>query len=105
MAGIVAVQLAQLEKRLAERKLTLEIDEAAKAWLAERGYDPVYGARPLKRVIQKALQDPLAELILSGAAPDGETVPVTAGPLGLIVGDRLAPPPQGGAEGRAGMVH
>ncbi len=104
MAGIVAVQLGLLAKRLAERKLTLALDEEAQAWLAERGYDPVYGARPLKRVIQKALQDPLAEAILSGSIPDGETVPVTVGPAGLVVGDRIAPPPGGGEAPRA-MVH
>ena len=90
MAGIVAIQLRQLEKRLAGRKITLDIDPAAKAWLAEEGYDPVYGARPLKRVIQRALQDPLAEMILSGDVMDGETVTIGAGVDGLIIGDRVA---------------
>ncbi len=89
MDGIVAIQLARLQKRLAGRKITLEVDGAARAWLADAGYDPVYGARPLKRVIQRTLQDPLAEELLSGAVNDGDTVRVTAGPDGLIVGDRL----------------
>ena len=83
--------LQQLEKRLAGRKITLDIDPAAKAWLAGEGYDPVYGARPLKRVIQRSLQDPLAEMILSGDVMDGETVTVSAGADGLIIGDRVAP--------------
>jgi ATP-dependent Clp protease ATP-binding subunit ClpB len=91
MVGIVAIQLRQLEKRLAGRKITLDIDPAAKAWLAGEGYDPVYGARPLKRVIQRSLQDPLAEMILSGDVMDGETVTVSAGADGLIIGDRVAP--------------
>ena len=90
MVGIVAIQLRQLEKRLAGRKITLEIDPAAKAWLAEEGYDPVYGARPLKRVIQRSLQDPLAEMILSGDVMDGATVTISAGVDGLIIGDRVA---------------
>ena len=59
-------------------------------WLGESGYDPVYGARPLKRVIQRSLQNPLAGLLLEGAIHDGETVPVTAGSGGLRIGDRLA---------------
>jgi ATP-dependent Clp protease ATP-binding subunit ClpB len=106
MTGIVTVQLAGLRKRLADRKIALEMDEAAETWLADRGYDPVYGARPLKRVIQKAVQDPLAELILSGAVKDGETVTVTAGPDGLIVGDRLgAPPPGVGGEAPRATLH
>ncbi|MEZ5684708.1 MAG: ATP-dependent chaperone ClpB [Paracoccaceae bacterium] len=86
MDGIVTIQLKRLEKRLAGRKIMLELDAAARTWLADEGYDPVFGARPLKRVIQRALQDPLAERILSGAVRDGETVTVSAGPEGLIVG-------------------
>ena len=86
MDGIVDIQLGLLEKRLAPRGITLAVDDAARTWLADRGYDPVYGARPLKRVIQKALQDPLAEKILSGAIMDGAKVPVTAGPDGLAIG-------------------
>jgi ATP-dependent Clp protease ATP-binding subunit ClpB len=78
MTGIVDIQLRRLEKLLAERKITIELDDAARTWLADAGYDPVYGARPLKRVIQRNLQDPLAELILKGEVLDGETVTVTA---------------------------
>ncbi|HEY3919352.1 MAG TPA: ATP-dependent chaperone ClpB [Stellaceae bacterium] len=77
MKGIVAIQLQRLQKLLADRKLTLVVDDKAKEWLAEVGYDPVYGARPLKRVIQRELQNPLAEMILSGQIVDGETVKVT----------------------------
>jgi ATP-dependent Clp protease ATP-binding subunit ClpB len=89
MTGIVAIQLKRLEKRLAARKIALELDDGARKWLADEGYDPVYGARPLKRVIQRQLQDPLAEMILAGEVKDGDTVHVTAGAEGLIVGDRV----------------
>ncbi|MBU9698029.1 ATP-dependent chaperone ClpB [Rhodobacteraceae bacterium HSP-20] len=89
MTGIVEIQLRRLEKRLAQRKITLELDADARAWLADEGYDPVYGARPLKRVIQRQLQDPLAEMLLAGDVLDGSTVHVTAGAEGLIVGDRV----------------
>jgi len=89
MDGIVDIQMARLLKRLASRKITLELDDVARKWLADEGYDPVYGARPLKRVIQKALQDPLAESLLAGDILDGATVPVTAGGEGLIIGDRV----------------
>jgi ATP-dependent Clp protease ATP-binding subunit ClpB len=88
MDGIVLIQLRQLEKRLAGRKITLSLDDAARQWLSDEGYDPVFGARPLKRVIQRHLQDPLAEMLLSGGVMDGDTVTVTAGPEGLIVGGR-----------------
>jgi ATP-dependent Clp protease ATP-binding subunit ClpB len=87
MSAIVDIQLGRLAKLLEERKITLDLDDAARAWLAEKGYDPAYGARPLKRAIQKNVQDPLAELILGGSIRDGETVPITAGPLGLVIGD------------------
>ena len=89
MDGIVDIQLARLQKRLMGRKITLAFDDAAKTWLADEGYDPVFGARPLKRVIQRALQDPLAELLLSGEVKDGDTVAVSAGAEGLIIGDRI----------------
>ncbi len=89
MDGIVSIQLRRLEQRLAARKITLDLDDAARKWLADQGYDPVFGARPLKRVIQRALQDPLAELLLSGEVLDGQTVHVSAGPDGLIVENRL----------------
>ena len=90
MSGIVEIQLKRLEKRLAGRKITLELDADAKAWLADEGYDPVFGARPLKRVIQRHLQDPLAEMILAGDVLDGSTVSVSAGPEGLLIGDRVS---------------
>jgi ATP-dependent Clp protease ATP-binding subunit ClpB len=85
MAGIVAIQLRRLEALLAERKITLELDEAARRWLADAGYDPVYGARPLKRVIQRELQNPLATELLEGRIQDGDTVRVSASPLGLLL--------------------
>jgi ATP-dependent Clp protease ATP-binding subunit ClpB len=77
MAAIVDIQIGRLQKLLADRKLTLTLDDAARAWLADKGYDPTYGARPLKRVIQKQLQDALAEQILAGKIKDGQKVPVT----------------------------
>ena len=89
MSGIVDIQLARLERRLASRKIALELDDAARKWLADEGYDPVFGARPLKRVIQRALQDQLAEMLLAGDILDGATVVVSAGADGLLVGDRV----------------
>ncbi len=89
MDGIVDIQLARLKKRLAARKITLELDEAAHKWLADEGYDPVFGARPLKRVIQTALQNQLAERLLAGDVRDGDTVTVSAGADGLIIGERV----------------
>ncbi len=79
MAAIVDIQLVYLERLLEDRKIVLELDASARTWLAEKGYDPVYGARPLKRVIQKQVQDPLAERILAGDIRDGDRVDVTAG--------------------------
>ncbi|TCL72580.1 ATP-dependent chaperone ClpB [Rhizobium sp. BK251] len=79
MGAIVEIQLKRLVALLSDRKITLELDEDARSWLGDKGYDPVYGARPLKRVIQKYVQDPLAEQILSGQVPDGSTVKVTSG--------------------------
>jgi ATP-dependent Clp protease ATP-binding subunit ClpB len=90
MGAIVDIQLKLLEARLASRKIVLELDQGARAWLAEEGYDPVFGARPLKRVIQRHLQDPLAEMILSGDVMDGSTVVISAGADGLIIGDRVS---------------
>ena len=92
MDGIVDIQLALLQKRLAGRGITLEVGEDARTWLANRGYDPVYGARPLKRVIQKELQDGLAEKLLSGEILDGSVVPVTVSDGRLAVG-AAAPAP------------
>jgi len=77
MSGIVDIQLRHLRKLLADRQITLELDDKAKIWLADKGYDPAYGARPLKRVIQTYLQNHLAGLILKGEIPDGSTVTVT----------------------------
>jgi ATP-dependent Clp protease ATP-binding subunit ClpB len=91
MKGIVDIQLRRLEERLAARKIHLELDASARQWLADEGYDPVFGARPLKRVIQRALQDQLAEMLLAGEVRDEEIVPVTAGVDGLVVGTRVAP--------------
>jgi ATP-dependent Clp protease ATP-binding subunit ClpB len=90
MGGIVTIQLRRLEQLLADRKIALTLDASARDWLAEHGYDPVYGARPLKRVIQRALQNPLAEAILAGAIAEGETVTVGAGDGGLVINGRLA---------------
>ncbi|MEL6266451.1 MAG: AAA family ATPase, partial [Pseudomonadota bacterium] len=101
MGRIVELQLALLERRLADRKIALTLDEAARGWLAEKGYDPVYGARPLKRVIQKALQDPLAELLLGGQLRDGESLAVSAADDGLVFGDRAA----AAAKGESATVH
>jgi len=92
MRDIVEIQLGRLRKLLAERRLELELSEAALAWLADAGYDPVYGARPLKRVIQKELQDRLALMILEGRVQEGDTLRVDADPRrGLTInGERLA---------------
>ena len=79
MGKIVEIQLKRLENLLVDRKITLALDQEAIDWLAAKGYDPAYGARPLKRVMQKELQDPLAEKILLGEILDGSTVKVTAG--------------------------
>ena len=89
MDGIVRIQLWLLEQRLAQRKITLDLDDKAMTWLADQGYDPVFGARPLKRVIQRALQDPLAEMLLSGEVLDGQTIHVSAGEDGLLVGNHV----------------
>lgn len=85
MVGIVDIQLRHLRSLLAERHITLNLDNAAREWLAETGYDPVYGARPLKRVIQRQLQDKLAHRILEGTIPDGSNVQVTADKEGLKI--------------------
>jgi len=87
MKGIVAIQLERLRKLLADRKIRLEVDAAASAWLANAGYDPIYGARPLKRVIQRELQNPLAQQILEGRIPDGSAVHVGDSDKGLVIGE------------------
>jgi ATP-dependent Clp protease ATP-binding subunit ClpB len=90
MGSIVEIQLRQLSALLEDRKITLSLDDAARRWLADTGFDPVYGARPLKRVIQKSLQNALAGLILEGAVGDGETISVTAGADGLLINGKAA---------------
>jgi ATP-dependent Clp protease ATP-binding subunit ClpB len=84
MGRIVDIQMERLQKLLEDRKIALALDAKARDWLADKGYDPAYGARPLKRVIQKAVQDPLAELILSGKIKDGEKVKISAGRDSLV---------------------
>jgi len=86
MSGIVRIQLARLDTLMADRRLTLDVDESALAWLADRGYDPDFGARPLKRVIQKDLVDPIARKLLAGEFEDGAVISVSAGEAGLVIG-------------------
>jgi ATP-dependent Clp protease ATP-binding subunit ClpB len=86
MDGIVKIQMQRVEKLLADRRMSIAMDSAALHWLAERGYDPVYGARPLKRVIQKELVDPIARKLLAGDLEDGAVIDVTAGQDGLVIG-------------------
>src|ERR1041384_1843538 len=90
MGKIVDIQMGRLSKLLADRKIKLELDASAKDWLGQKGYDPAYGARPLKRVIQKYVQDPLAEMVLSGKIHDGETVAITASKGGLMFNGEAA---------------
>jgi len=90
MTKIVDIQMVRLAKLLEERKITIALDPSAREWLADKGWDPAYGARPLKRVIQKAVQDPLAELILSGTVKDGDRVTISAGKQGLTFNGKLA---------------
>ncbi|HET6378245.1 MAG TPA: ATP-dependent chaperone ClpB [Methylocella sp.] len=90
MGAIVDIQFGRLAKLLEDRKIALELKPAARAWLAEKGYDPAYGARPLKRVIQKNVQDPLAEMILAGEIRDGERVPVDADGSGILIAGKPA---------------
>jgi ATP-dependent Clp protease ATP-binding subunit ClpB len=85
MDKIVDIQIGRLDRLLTDRKIVVTLDEKARHWLGNAGYDPVYGARPLKRVIQRRLQDPLAQLILEGRIGDGDTVTVSASKTGLTV--------------------
>lgn len=87
MAQIVKIQLKHLEERLAERKISINVDDKALEWLGEAGFDPLYGARPLKRVIQRTLQDPLAMKLLEGSLSEGSTVTVTCDKEGLVIKD------------------
>ena len=84
MGAIVDIQLARLQNLLSDRKITLDVEDDARNWLADKGYDPAYGARPLKRVIQKQVQDPLAEKILGGDILDGSVVDISAGSDRLV---------------------
>ena len=90
MTRIVDIQMTRLQKLLDERKIVISLDTGAREWLADKGWDPAYGARPLKRVIQKSVQDPLAEMILAGTIKDGEKVSVSAGKQGLTFNGKLA---------------
>jgi ATP-dependent Clp protease ATP-binding subunit ClpB len=90
MTKIVDIQMARLAKLLEDRKITLVLEPSAREWLAEKGWDPAYGARPLKRVIQKSVQDPLAELMLAGRVKDGERVVISSGKQGLTFNGVLA---------------
>jgi ATP-dependent Clp protease ATP-binding subunit ClpB len=85
LARIVDLQLALLEKRLAARRITVTVTEPARAWLAETGYDPAYGARPLRRLIQTAIGDPLAKLLISGEVTDGSRIEVDRTAEGLAL--------------------
>jgi ATP-dependent Clp protease ATP-binding subunit ClpB len=90
MARIVDIQMKRLARLLEDRKISIKLETSARDWLAEKGWDPAYGARPLKRVIQKSVQDPLAEMILSGRIKDGETVTISASKQGLKFNGELA---------------
>jgi ATP-dependent Clp protease ATP-binding subunit ClpB len=85
MGGIVDIQVERLAELLSDRDIELELDDGAREWLADAGYDPVYGARPLKRIIQRHLQDRLATMILDGSIHDGDMVEVGAGEDGLAI--------------------
>ncbi len=90
MGRIVDIQVARLQKLLDDRKIVITLDPSAREWLAEKGWDPAYGARPLKRVIQKSVQDPLAEMILAGKIKDGEKVRISGDKLGLTFNGKVA---------------
>ena len=90
MYRIVDIQLDMLRDRISSLNLKIKLEPGAIDWIAEQGYDPVYGARPLKRVIQNSLQNPIAELILAGKLSDGDVIEVTGGPDGLVVGDYVS---------------
>ncbi len=92
MATIVDIQIGRLQKLLTDRKLTVSLDDKARTWLANKGYDPTYGARPLKRVIQKSVQDPLAEQILAGKIRDGDKVAITVRDGALVVNGQPVKP-------------
>jgi ATP-dependent Clp protease ATP-binding subunit ClpB len=85
MGPIVDIQVARVQQLLADRKIRLELTDAARAWLGRVGYDPVYGARPLKRAVQRYLQDPLADALLRGEVADGTVVRVDEGEGALVL--------------------
>jgi ATP-dependent Clp protease ATP-binding subunit ClpB len=90
MSRIVDIQMARLQSLLEDRKITVVLDASARDWLADKGWDPAYGARPLKRVIQKSVQDTLAEMILAGTIKDGEKVKISADKIGLTFNGKMA---------------
>lgn len=104
MNEIVEIQFKRLARLLEDRKITLDLDASARQWLANRGYDPAYGARPLKRVIQKYVQDPLAEMILSGEVLDGDRIPIIAENGQLVVGGQTMQSDFAGSESRTGVI-
>src|SRR5690606_11462540 len=85
MTDIVDIQMMGLQKMLADRQIIMTLDDKAKTWLADAGYDPAFGARPLKRVIQRELQNPLASQMIEGKIPDGSSVTVTVDDNGLVI--------------------
>jgi ATP-dependent Clp protease ATP-binding subunit ClpB len=92
LAGVVDIQLQRLARRLADRRIDLQVTDAAKLWLADKGYDPIYGARPLRRLVQTAVGDQLAKALLSGAVRDGEQVVVDVDLDGTALSVRSAAP-------------
>jgi len=90
MDAIVDIQVERLAELLADRKISVALDDGARAWLADAGYDPVYGARPLRRVVQRSLQNELANLILKGDVSEGDTVAVSAGADGLVLSPKTS---------------
>ena len=98
MGPIVDIQVSRVQNLLQDRKIILDLTERARAWLGRVGYDPVYGARPLKRAIQRYLQDPLADLLLRGEVPDGSTVTIDEGDGELAFTIRMKGPAEGQAD-------
>jgi ATP-dependent Clp protease ATP-binding subunit ClpB len=90
MGRIVDIQMRRLAKLLEDRKITIVLEGSGREWLADKGWDPAYGARPLKRAIQKFVQDPLAEMVLAGQIKDGDRVAISAGKQGLAFNGKLA---------------
>ena len=95
MSKIVDIQLNILQDRMSSLSFKIDLGVGARDWIADKGYDPVYGARPLKRVIQTNIQNPIAELILAGKLSEGEVIKITDGPEGLLIGDYSSVKPDG----------